>query len=177
MRGSRLIAISLFTLAAAGLAQTASAHITLEGEQAAADSSYKAVLRVPHGCEGAATTAVRVQIPEGLIVAKPMPKAGWTIELKEGDYAKSYDYFGDPVPKGVTEIAWTGGNLPDKFYDEFVFRVRVTGFAPGTKVYLPVVQECGSATDRWIEIPEAGKSEDDYEYPAPGFIVIEKKSE
>ena len=178
MRGSRLIAISIFTLVAAGLAETASAHITLEGEEAAADSSYKAVLRVPHGCEGAATTAIRVQIPEGLIVAKPMPKAGWTIELKEGDYAKSYDYFGDPVTKGVKEIAWTGGNLPDKFYDEFVFRVRITSFALGTKIYLPVVQECGSAADRWIEIPEAGKSEDDYEYPAPGFTVIEmKKSE
>jgi len=177
MRGSRLIAISIVTLAAAGLAGKASAHITLEGEQAAADSSYKAVLRVPHGCEGAATTAVRVQIPEGLIVAKPMPKAGWNIELKEGDYAKSYDYFGDPVAKGVKEIAWTGGNLSDKFYDEFVFRVRITGFAPGTKIYLPVVQECGTAVDRWIEIPEAGKSEDDYEYPAPGFTVIEKKGE
>jgi uncharacterized protein YcnI len=102
-----------------------------------------------------------------------MPKPGWQVELKEGDYARSYDYFDTPVTKGVKEIAWTGGNLPDNFYDEFVFRVRVTSFEPGTKIYLPVVQECGSAVDRWIEIPEAGKSEDDYEYPAPGFTVTE----
>jgi uncharacterized protein YcnI len=39
-----------------------------------------------------------------------------------------------------------------------------------------VVQECGSAAERWIEIPEAGKSEDDYEYPAPGFTVTEPKA-
>ena len=94
-------------------------------------SAYKAVLRVGHGCEGAATTAMRVQIPEGLIVAKPMPKPGWQVELKEGDYAKSYDYFDTPVTKGVKEIAWTGGNLPDNFYDEFVFRVRVTELRAG----------------------------------------------
>ena len=175
MRGLRMFAVSLLTLGAAGLGHSAAAHVTLENEEATPDSSYKAVLRVPHGCEGAATNVVRVQIPEGLIVAKPMPKPGWQVELKEGNYAKSYDYYGTPVTKGVKEIAWTGGSLPDNFYDEFVFRVRVTNFAPGTKIYFPVVQECGSAAERWIEIPEAGKSEDDYEYPAPGFTVTEPK--
>jgi len=175
MCGLRLLAISFVALA--GLAGSAAAHVTLEQEKAAANSTYKAVLRVGHGCEGAATNVLRVQIPEGLIVAKPMPKPGWQVELKEGDYAKSYDYYGTPVTKGVKEIAWTGGNLPDNFYDEFVFRVRVTKFEPGTRIYLPVVQECGTAAERWIEIPEAGKSEDDYEYPAPGFTVTAPKAE
>jgi len=177
MRGFRLLAISTISVFAAGIAMPASAHITLEQEEASANSSYKAVLRVPHGCEGAATTTVRVQIPEGLIVAKPMPKPDWQVELKEGDYAKAYDYFESKVTKGVKEIAWTGGNLPDSFYDEFVFRVRITDFPPGTVVYLPTVQECNSAGERWIEIPEAGKSADDYEFPAPGFTIIEKKDE
>ncbi len=40
----------------------ASAHITLETQEAAVGSTYKAVLRVPHGCDGKATTGVRVQI-------------------------------------------------------------------------------------------------------------------
>jgi len=42
---------------AAGVLATlscASAHITLEQQQAPVASSYKAVMRVPHGCEGAA---------------------------------------------------------------------------------------------------------------------------
>ncbi|MGE0119602.1 MAG: YcnI family protein [Dongiaceae bacterium] len=179
MRTSRLFYVCLMSLAAAaGPTIPAAAHITLEAEEAAANSSYRAVLRVPHGCEGAATTAIRVQVPEGLIVAKPMPKPGWDVTLTEGDYARSYDYFGSPVTKGVTEIAWSGGSLPDNFYDEFIFRVRITDFAPGTAIYLPVVQECGpSATERWIEIPEPGKSADDYEYPAPGLTIIEKKAE
>ncbi len=177
MRGLRMLAVSLATLAAAGLAHSAAAHVTLEQEEATPDSSYKAVLRVPHGCDGAATNTVRVRIPEGLIEAKPMPKPGWQVELTVGDYAKTYDYYGTPVTKGVQEIAWTGGNLPDHFYDEFVFRVRVTNFAPGTKIYLPVVQECDSATERWIEIPEPGKSEDDYEHPAPGFTIVAPKDE
>ncbi|TJV27417.1 MAG: DUF1775 domain-containing protein, partial [Mesorhizobium sp.] len=70
------------------------AHITLEAPEAAVGSTYKAVLRVPHGCEGKATTAVRVQIPEGVISVKPMPKAGWTLQVKNGRYEKSYQLHG-----------------------------------------------------------------------------------
>jgi len=62
------------------------AHITLETQEAAVGSTYKAVLRVPHGCDGKATTAVRVQIPEGVIAVKPMPKPGWTLQTKKGKY-------------------------------------------------------------------------------------------
>ena len=40
---------------------------------------------------------MRVQIPEGVIVVKPMPKPGWTLEEVNVAYAKSYDYHGTPV--------------------------------------------------------------------------------
>ena len=74
--------------------------------------------------------------------------------------------------EGVTEIAWTGGELPDDWYDEFVFRARLTDFPIGSIVYFPIVQECAEgAVHRWIEIPEAGKSADDYEEPAPGVTI------
>ena len=46
-----------FVLGAAGAAAfvcTASAHVTLETREAAVGAPYKAVLRVSHGCEGAA---------------------------------------------------------------------------------------------------------------------------
>jgi uncharacterized protein YcnI len=62
------------------------AHVTLETQEAHVGSTYKAVLRVPHGCEGAATLKVRVQVPEGVIAVKPMPKAGWTLETVKGAY-------------------------------------------------------------------------------------------
>ncbi|TIW66477.1 MAG: DUF1775 domain-containing protein, partial [Mesorhizobium sp.] len=70
------------------------AHVTLETQEAPVGSTYKAVLRVPHGCEGKATTAVRVQIPEGVISVKPMPKPGWTLQTKKGKYEKSYQLYG-----------------------------------------------------------------------------------
>ena len=40
----------------AAWATTALAHVTLENQEAKAGASYKATFRVPHGCEGTATT-------------------------------------------------------------------------------------------------------------------------
>ena len=161
-----------------GLASgAASAHITLETEKAPPNSTYKAVLRVGHGCEGKPTIALRVRIPEGMIAVKPMPKPGWQLATVKGKYARTYDYYGTPMSEGVTEIAWTGGELPDEWYDEFVFRGRLAGLPVSTTVYFPVVQECADgAVHRWIEIPEPGRSPDDYEEPAPGVAIIEKPS-
>ena len=103
-------------------AGSAFAHATLEQGEAALGPTYKAVFRVPHGCEGKPTIVVRVQIPEGVIAVKPMPKAGWKLEKVRGAYAKSYDYHGTPTTEGVKEIVWSGGSLPDDEYDEFVLR-------------------------------------------------------
>ncbi|MFO1148619.1 MAG: DUF1775 domain-containing protein [Alsobacter sp.] len=152
------------------------AHVTLEAQEASPGSAYKAVLRVPHGCKGSPTTRVRVQIPEGVIAVKPMPKAGWQLDTAKGAFAKSYDYYGTPTADGVKEISWSGGRLPDEFYEEFVFRAFLTKDSkPGTTLYFPVVQDCETGTDRWIEIPADGKSADDYEAPAPGLKLVPKR--
>ena len=57
---------------------SAQAHAVLESKKAPAASTYKAVLRVGHGCEGSPTKSIRVQIPEGVIAVRPMPKPGWS---------------------------------------------------------------------------------------------------
>jgi len=154
---------------------TAYAHITLETEEAQAGSSYKAVFRVPHGCDGSATVKITVKVPEGFIAAKPMPHAGWKIDLVKGKYAKAYDYYGSKIDSGVTEVTWSGGNLPDAYYDEFVLRGMVAADVPSGMLYFPVVQECEKGVDRWIEIPEAGKTAEDYETPAPGVKIVPKQ--
>lgn len=49
-------------------------HIALQEKQALIGATYRAVLVVGHGCGDEATTAVRVQIPDGFYNVKPMPK-------------------------------------------------------------------------------------------------------
>jgi periplasmic copper chaperone A len=167
--------MSAATLLAFGTG-AALAHVTLETQEAPVGSTYKAVFRIPHGCAGAPTNVVRVKVPEGVIAVKPQPKAGWALEKIKGAYAKSYDYHGTPSSEGVKEIVWSGGNLGDDEYDEFVLRAYLTAGLPvGEMLYFPVVQECPEGkAERWIEIPAAGQSGDDLELPAPGIKLLEK---
>jgi uncharacterized protein YcnI len=169
---SRTALFATLGFAATIVAGPALAHVTLEVGQAPVKSTYKAVLRVPHGCEGSATLKVRVQIPAGVIAVKPMPKAGWTLETVKAAYDKPIDYYGEALKEGVREITWTG-KLLDENYDEFIFRTYLSGeLEPGKKLYFPVVQECEKGAERWIEIPAEGKSGDDYKAPAPGLKLL-----
>ena len=59
-------------------------HVVLEDQAALAGRSYKAALKVGHGCAGSPTTAIQVTIPAGFTDAKPMPKAGWKLDIKTG---------------------------------------------------------------------------------------------
>ncbi len=157
----------------------AAAHVTLETRQAAIGSGYKAVLRVPHGCDGSATTAIRVRIPPGIIDVKPMPKPGWTLATVRGRYAKPTSLHGAQVTEGVTEVDWTAGKLPDGFYDEFVF-IAVIGdeLEAGETVYFPVVQECEKGIHRWIDMPAAGAHDGhggEAAQPAPGLQLLPRK--
>ena len=163
--------LTKMVLAVVGSSLMASPAVAREQDEAAVGSAHKVVLRVSHGCDGKPTVAIRVQIPEGVIAAKPMP--GWKLDKVKGKYAKSYDYYETPLSEGVKEIAWSDGSLADDEYDEFVVRVMLTADLPvGQMLYFPMVQECAGAIDRWIQIPAAGQSEGDLETPAPGVKLL-----
>ena len=168
------IAPVVMTLAALA-ATPAAAHVTLEKRQAPVGSYYKAVFAVPHGCAGSATVKLRVQIPEGVIGIKPMPKPGWTLEMVKGKYATEYELHGSKLSEGVKEVVWSGGKLPDHNYDEFVVSTYLTpGLKPNTTLYFPVVQECEQGISRWIDIPKEGAGGHDGKSPAPGVRLMPK---
>jgi uncharacterized protein YcnI len=170
IRSYGLIAACLFAPCAA------SAHILLEGRQAAVGADYKAVFVVPHGCSGSATVKLRVQIPEGVIVSQALPKAGWNLETTNGKYAGEYDYHGAKASEGTKEVAWSGGKVPDKTREEFVIETFLTnGLKPDTTLYFPVVQECEQGISRWIEIPRDGATHShEGKWPAPGVKLAPK---
>ena len=154
-------------------APPAHAHVTLDTPQAAALAYQRLAIRVPHGCEGAATTALRMQVPDGVTGVKPMPKLGWTLSVAT-DPAKPGAGGHDESPP-VREVAWRaepGHALPDAFYEEFILRVRMPD-AAGQTVWFPFVQECdGGKVSRWIERPAAGQGYEDVSRPAYPVRIV-----
>lgn len=160
--------------AASVFAASSEAHVTLEVQEAGAGSFYKAVLKVPHGCDGQAMVKMRVQLPDGVTNVKPQPKPGWKVATIKGKLNTPFDDgHGKMITEGIREVAWSGGRLLDEHYDEFAIQVRLPD-APGSTLYFLVVQECQKGVSRWIEIPETGKSSRDLKQPAPALRLRPK---
>jgi periplasmic copper chaperone A len=176
-------AMRLLTAAAAvaagllvgAFAGAAAAHVTANPGEGPADGYFRAALRVPHGCEGSPTVAVRVRIPAGLRSVKPQVKPGWEITITKRKLDRPVDAgHGRMITETVDEVAWRGGPLPDAYFDEFGLSMRLPA-TPGKTLYFPTVQECANGVERWIEIPAAGQKRQDLDKPAPSIRLIDKK--
>ncbi|MEJ5018175.1 DUF1775 domain-containing protein [Ochrobactrum vermis] len=173
MKNYRLFASAISIAALCASAGMANAHSSLDQSEAKAGSFYKATFRVPHGCDGKATTELKVELPEGFISAQPQVKAGWKIETVKGDYAQSYKVHGKDVTAGVREVRFTDGNLPGDFYDEFTVVGQLAKFDKDTTLSFPVTQLCGSdASVAWTEIAKDGQNPHDLKHPAPQLHVM-----
>jgi uncharacterized protein YcnI len=154
---------------------TSFAHVVLDEPAALANTSYRATLRVGHGCDGSPVTALRVSIPEGFSGAKPMPKAGWILTTKLAKLAKPYTSHGKTITEDVAEINWTAVSkeywLPEAWYDEFVLR----GGLPNTAgpMWFKVTQACEKGSIDWAEIPTVGTSTKGLKFPAVQLDVVE----
>lgn len=168
-----MTSLPLAALLITPLASPSHAHPSLERREANVGAPYKAIMRIPHGCDGSATTRVRVQIPEGIIGVKPQPKPGWTVDTTHGAYARVYPYYhGAKLTEGVREISWSG-RLADEHFDEFVFSGFVAAtLKAGDMVYFPTIQDCEKGSSAW-EVPAAGQSAHDLKLPAPAIRLVQ----
>jgi len=159
------------TLSLSALAQ---AHTVLEYQVATAGQSYKATFKVGHGCGASPSRQIVVDIPSGVQGAKPMPKAGWRLEVTRDKLAKPYTSHGRAITEDVTRISWTAKTaddmLPDGHYDEFV----LVGTLPAQAgmMYWPVQQLCEQGRMDWTEIPQPGQKLSDLKSPAAALEIM-----
>lgn len=149
-------------------------HVVLDEPAALAGTSYKAVLRVGHGCEGSATIAITVLLPAGFQGAKPMPKPGWLLSTRREKLLQPYSSHGRQVTEDVTEVSWTAAAkeswLPDAWFDEFVLRGSLP--AEAGPLWFKVRQTCEKGRIDWTQLPAAGTSIQGLKSPAVLLDVL-----
>jgi len=166
------VALSAATFAATLSAGAAFAHATLETKTAQADNYFKAVVRIPHGCDAKATNDVIVELPNGFYSAKPMSHHGFDMTVERGAYEKPITLHGKEYAEGVRKVTWSGGVVEDWAYDEFVVFGRIGNVAAGDTLYFKTTQLCGAdAKVEWTEIPDEGQ--DRPSHPAPSLKIVE----
>ena len=167
------VAFAGLVLVAALAPGLARAHTVAEPDEGTAGGYFRTAFRVTHGCKGSPTTAVTIRLPEGVIQAKPMPKPGWTIEIKTRPLDTPVDSgHGFKIREAVTEVTWRGGRLENAHFDEFVLSLRLPDRA-GETLYFPTVQTCEKGANEWTGIPAAGQKWHDLPEPAP-FVTLKK---
>lgn len=152
----------------------AAAHVTLEYEVANAGSYYKATFKVGHGCGLSPVKQIVVSIPAGVQGAKPMPKAGWTLEISQEKLAQPIVGHGKSIIEAVARITWTAKTpadyLPNDWYDEFVLQARLPA-QEGT-LYWPVSQICEAGRVDWTDVPKSGQKRSDLKNPAAALYLL-----
>ncbi len=152
----------------------AAAHVTLEYQVANAGSYYKGTFKVGHGCGNSPVNQIVVTIPAGVQGAKPMPKAGWTLEVTREKLAQPRQDYGKAITEEVSRISWTAKTpadyLQNDWYDEFVLQAKLP--AQAGMLYWPVLQVCEEGKADWSEVPKAGQKLSDLKSPAAALELM-----
>jgi uncharacterized protein YcnI len=136
----------------------ASAHVHVTPENASAEASTTLTFSFSHGCEESPTTAMIIDIPEGVTNVVPVSDGGWTIarEIAENGTVTRVTFTADePIENGVKGEVSIDARFGEQLAE--------------TDVPIPVTQQCVTGETAWTEVAVEGEAEP--ESPAPVVAV------
>ncbi len=154
------------TLLTAGLVLAAplaaSAHVTVTPDQSASAGGHGVLtFAFSHGCEGSPTTALTIDIPDGVASVSPTIEPGWSIAMDrdtDDGLVTSVTYTADaPVESGLRAALALG--------------VTYAEDAAGQTLAFPTVQTCEAGEVAWTEVAAAGEDAETLDSPAPTVVV------
>ena len=144
---------SLWTVLGAALtlaATEATAQVALSQSSFEAGVNFAAFFKVERGCGAAPTTALRVQIPDGVSVLDLPEKPGWTVKAERAGAR-------------VAAVTWEG-RLESAQPDQFGLLVKLPA-KPGP-LYFDAVQRCPAQEIRWTDVQPSAA------HPAPMLTLV-----
>jgi uncharacterized protein YcnI len=150
---------------------TAAAHIEISSGAATAGTSQKVVFGVGHGCSGADTYSVKIDIPAGVTSVRALPNSRFgKVELTKD------------AALNVTSVTWSKNDaseiaqVSDDFYYELTLRFKVPS-APFTTLYFPAHQTCKDANGAdtvvdWVATTPSASDDPNAPEPAPALLIL-----
>jgi uncharacterized protein YcnI len=150
----------------------ARAHVSLVSGVGYANATQEVAFGVGHGCQGADTVKVRIEIPAGVTSVRPM----------RGDFANvslEKDATGT-VTAAVWQKADSDVLTADILYYKLVLRLKLPN-TPFTTIFFPAHQTCRAAdgtvsTVDWIALPGANAADAGADEPAPSLNILPARS-
>jgi periplasmic copper chaperone A len=163
----KLVPTALLALALLAPAP-ASAHVTVQPNEAPEGAYTVLDVRVPNETEDATTTKVAVQFPEGFGDVSYQAVPGWNVEVIQAKLKEPIQTDDGPVTEGVKEVIFSGGKLAPGQFQDFPLSVQIPGVAGEELTFKAVQTYDNGEVVRWIGAPES-------EHPAPQVLVTAPK--
>jgi uncharacterized protein YcnI len=163
----RFIAAATLAVSASVLwAAAASAHVHIVPDTAPKGGDATAVFTVPNEESNANTVSVKIQFPTdhpiGTVTVAAVP--GWTINVIKTKLATPIKTDDGTITEVVSEVDWTGGNIPPDQFAEFPVSFDSLPDDTSSLVFKTVQTYSNGDVVRWIETDD-GNGEP--ENPAP----------
>lgn len=154
------VALSAGLTLAVGAPLAASAHVHVDPETASAGATETLTFSFAHGCDGSPTTALAIDIPEGVGNATPVVQGGWTITRELG---------ANGVP---TRVVYTPDTpVEDGMKASVSMDVLFAESAAGSELAFPVTQTCAVGETAWTQVAEGDEDAEGLDAPAPVVTV------
>ncbi|GAA3644855.1 YcnI family protein [Microbacterium marinilacus] len=158
------------TVLAAGLVLAAplaaSAHVTVTPDAPVAGGYDVLTFAFSHGCDGSPTTALQIDVPEGLDAVSPTVQAGWAIDVERNE-----------TDGLVSRVTYTADEpVENDLRATIELGVAYAADAPETLAF-PVEQICADGATSWTDIAAEGQDPHDLDYPAPVVTLAAASSD
>lgn len=154
-----------------GVAGPAGAHVTVGADGAKPGGFAVITFRVPNEESDAKTVGLKVQLPADHPIAfvSVQPKPGWDATTETTRLDTPLEAHGGQIDEAVSEVTWTGGEIPSGGFDEFKIQAGPLpeGVDALTFKAIQTYEDADGTTHDVAWIQEPGDDGAEPEHPAP----------
>ncbi|GEB50656.1 MULTISPECIES: YcnI family protein [Streptomyces] len=149
------------------VAGPASAHVSVDPEQAPKGGYATVDFKVPNEQDDASTVKLEVVFPDDhpLVSVMPQPVPGWDIKVDKKKLDKPVEMHGEKVTEAVSKVTWSGGKVEPGQFQQFPVSMGQMPKNADKLVFKALQTYDNKDVVRWIEEPQEGAAEP--EHPAP----------
>ncbi len=154
-----LSAAALVGALVVGWTAAASAHVTIDPDQAEAGGFTILHFQAPNESDTASTAKLEIAMPEGVVLPFVLaePVAGWDVSVETAPLETPIETDDGTVTEAVSQVTFEGGEIKPGEFQLFNLEVGPLPDEAGTTLLFPAVQTYSDGQEvRWVATSAGG---------------------
>ncbi|GAA2611398.1 YcnI family protein [Streptomyces axinellae] len=158
------------------VAGPASAHVSVDPQEAAKGGYSVVNFKVPNEQDDASTVKLEVTFPTDhpLASVMPQPVPGWDVKVDKEKLDKPIEMHGEKITEAVSKVTWSGGKVEPGRFQQFPVSMGQLPEDADQLVFKALQTYDNKEVVRWIEEPKEGAAEPEHPAPVLRLTAAEK---